>query len=1642
MEISDGATKKPFRASGLLNKSQLKLASYIKQNKNVTLQGTKRFSDKSGEYYLKNIQMQNRLKDPRSSKKLSLNKPQNLENCLNKDINKIKRKASKIVTLLPENALTPIPKKDVKDTGIANHLDKKELKDAQRTAVFIRRLEYATTTKRKMDEDNKLKNQAKKIALIQEWWKTMYKIIKLQKNMRGFLFRKKLMNNLEHQEKLLQFITEFDNIHSYHLYKQFMDNLKKKRDYENSKLMEKMEDFNEKMDNLEKLHNYNNFKNCFKKWKDDTKQKKKDDYENLAKKLNDVLEKKENEDKKEALDNIKDKAKDEEDKLNDKIKDFQEKNAKKNFLNDLIKAHRLNKMLNDIKNKIDDDNKKDAFDKLKYDNNMAKGGDKLKNLLENKMKKDALDDLKTMDFVNKLDNLMKDHDDKVNNDAKKELMDNLKDINNNKKLSDALNKWKDLNDEMKNRDKILNKLIRHKLNELRKKEEEEKNKLAISSGVNDFELISDKKDEDKKPNKDNQIFISSQNDINILAQPPPELVLSTGTQNFSLVPPELDKFEFYEPFHRSNKLDKMKIPNQLDDIEAFLNNKKNKNDAFNKIFNTFKTMNNRNNLREYFDRWLQNAKEDKQNNLNNLAQKLNDILTQAKKESDDQLKKDVLDELNKNKNIAKGVEKLDEVLNQKPKKDVLDELKKRKDIAKAGDDLEKLLNKIQKENAFDTLKKNAGMSEGFRILDQLIKNKDKNDALERLKKNADSQRALEDLDKIIVDKYRERLLDYLNNNNDLDKGMNSLKNYVKKNSSKNFFDELKKRNDLMKGIENIDKVIKDNNKQEVFDELKKCYKRGLGADNLEKLITDKLRKKFLDRLKKNNDIQKACNKLKQFMDNKSNELKKDAFDTLKKNNDLENAIQKLDKLIKDKKDQNKKDVLDELKKKNDIAKAAEKAEKVIDDNLKDDTFKKLKTMDFVHILENMKKKHDDDVKNENLRNFANNLKKMQNDNLLKEHFDHWKNLNDKNKILRDMKKQKQLNNILKNIEEKKNNNDLKKYFDKWKDTPTAKNSYQKKRISHRRSPKRNRSKSKNKKKNERQLLKEAFDKWKILSLFRPIKTVLQQIYKKKSLNDNPDNLSEEQKKDLYEKYKKKVLQVLSNIYKTHRDSILKKYFDKWKKASKPEEGDKEKEILKYKKKPKILYNRDENPENRDSNPDSDSFKPKYIIPKQNHYNRRALPLFAKSPSPLINEKYNPNSNNRTNYKPERPIDENQNHTTFKKNNLPYKKRLPRVLDYEPSSQNQDEDIDYDDLAKDGEMQTKPNKNINIEENYPNEYGENEDENQNGQYSDTSSNNESQLNGVTLIENKKVTEQPRNYTSQSFFIDKNAIGDFNKNKQNNEPNQLPMTMKGDFVSLIEQNPNILAQKNPRIQVTNATCDLKQIMNNGNKGVDDLNDEEVNQEIDKLENNYIMDKNKVLNKVIQNCDEDLYATQKPYDSKKDQWYSVSIPLNDNEAKWEFLNNIKGERDKNNLNKFELIQKEIDPTKKDEKVNEPYNTRTFRPSSTEKRQKNNVKDNSYKLQEMNFSQYYRSPNRPRKINEEEKAEMSGTIIRKPGKRKILHGSQSMLGISRAGDRSLINGRNTNFDRSRGKIKYDSRNKSIENDDGYDEYNNYSEE
>ena len=1493
-----------------------------------------------------------------------------MENCLNRDINRIKRKASRIVTLLPENALTPIPKKDV-NTGLANRYDKKELNDAQRTAVFIRRMEYSTKTKRKMDEDNKLKNKAKKIALIQQWWKTMYKIIKLQKNIRGFLFRKKLMNNLEHQEKLLQFITEFDNIHTYHLYKQFLDNLKGKRDYEKAKLMEKCEDFNEKLDNLEKLHNHNNFKNCFKKWKDKTKQKKKENLDNLANKLKDILKNKEDEDKKDALKQIKDDIKDQEEKLNDKIKNFQENQAKKKFINDLVKAHRLNKILNNIKNILDEKNKKDALDKLKHDNDIAKTLNNLNKLLNDKIKKDTLDDLKTMNFVNKLDNLINNHNNKVNNDAKKDLIDKLKDIKNKKQLKDALNKWKNFNDELKNRNKILNKLRRHKLNEIRKKEEEEKNKLAISSGVNDFELISDKKDEEKKPNMNNQIFISNQNDINILAEPAPKLVLSHASQNFSLHPQELDKFEFYEPFHKNKNLDKTTIPNQLNNIDSFLENK------------------------------LIKQQEEKKNNLENLIKKLNDVYTNAKKENDDKLKKDAFDKIKKDSDIVKGIKLLEDFLNKKPKKEAL-----------------------------NALKKNSGISEGFRKLDKLIKNKVNKDVMDKLKKNSDNQKVLEDLDKLLLDKYKKQLLENLKDNRDLTKFVNSLENYVKKCAKSQLLENLKKKDNLRKIIEKIDKKLTNKLKRKFLNGMKKDNDIKKAFDKLDKFTKNKLKKDALDTLKKNSDLQKAIEKLEKLIKDKNDKTKKEGLDTLKQNSNLQKAIEKVDKLIKDKNDKTKKDTFDELKKNDDIIKTINKVDKILNSKLKDDTFKKLKTIDFVDILKKMKKKKEDNNKNEKIKNLLNNLKKIQNNgkeeekNKLKNALDHWKNIKEDREILdsfknlRNIKKQKQLQNTIKNINDNKKNNNLKEYFDRWKEN--AINSYKSKRISHRRSPKKYRNKSKGKKNNDKKLLKDAFDKWKKISSFAPTRDVLEHIKKNKSLNDNVKN------KDIFQKYKKKVLQNLSNIYKNQKDTLLKKYFNKWRNILRsPKEKD-EKEILKYKKKPKI-YNSDDL-ENNDSNLDKNSFRPKYYFQKRNLHNR-ITPLFT-NPIFFLNDKINPHVYNRTNYNPESTIYQPRVLKTEKNNKVPYKKKyVQRTLDFD-SSQNQEEinnNEEEDEIPKDKEIHLNNNLNLELS---------NIKEKDNEQFEETSSNNESLLSGILLIQNKKVIKQPRNYTSQSFFIDKNAVNVFNKNKANNNTNQLPMTMKGDFVSLIEQNPKILSQKNPRIQVTNSTCDLKQIINE-HSNERSLNGEEINNEINNLNNNYILDKNKVLNKVVQNCDQDLYSTNKNPNSKNDQWYSVSIPLNDNEAKWEFLNNIKGERDKNNLNKFELIQKEANP-KRDDKKDQSNNTRTFKPPNTDKRQKKINEDASYKLPEMNYSQFYRSPIRPRKMNEEEKSILPATIIKKPAKRKIIHGSHSFLDISNPIGEKNKNKKNVNISRSRGNIRFDPRFKSIEYDDEY----NYSDE
>ena len=154
-----------------------------------------------------------------------------------------------------------------------------------------------------------------------------------------------------------------------------------------------------------------------------------------------------------------------------------------------------------------------------------------------------------------------------------------------------------------------------------------------------------------------------------------------------------------DPVQASKKLDNDIITNQLNEIDSFLKNKLNNDEKeirFNKILsNNLKKIDNGKILKEYFERWRNATQQGKQDSLKNLAEKLNDILTKAKKESDDQLKKDALNKL----------KSLDD---SKPKKDInklINSIQKYVgDLKKAVDILEKIINNKLKDDTFKKLK--------------------------------------------------------------------------------------------------------------------------------------------------------------------------------------------------------------------------------------------------------------------------------------------------------------------------------------------------------------------------------------------------------------------------------------------------------------------------------------------------------------------------------------------------------------------------------------------------------------------------------------------------------------------------------------------------------------------------------------------------------------------------------------------------------------------------------------------------------------------------------------------------------------------------------------------------------------------------
>ena len=133
------------------------LSNYFSvHRKDITLRGSKRFKDKTGEYYMKS-------KDGME-------------------------------------ALTPIPFSNKKLSAKDAH----EYLQAEKIAISIRRIEYG----KKLSQKKKIiitPIMIKKIIFIQRWWRTLFCVILLQKNIRGSLVRLKIRKKRRKKLKIFTF---------------------------------------------------------------------------------------------------------------------------------------------------------------------------------------------------------------------------------------------------------------------------------------------------------------------------------------------------------------------------------------------------------------------------------------------------------------------------------------------------------------------------------------------------------------------------------------------------------------------------------------------------------------------------------------------------------------------------------------------------------------------------------------------------------------------------------------------------------------------------------------------------------------------------------------------------------------------------------------------------------------------------------------------------------------------------------------------------------------------------------------------------------------------------------------------------------------------------------------------------------------------------------------------------------------------------------------------------------------------------------------------------------------------------------------------------------------------------------------------
>ena len=208
----------------------MKYNSFVKEHRDITLSGTKRYENKSGEYYLQNLDRNQKNNLNFTQKSITSLNFKNINNDYdyNKHIIKVKKKK-----LCDELIPIPIVKQNNK---IKNEFEKKNINNAMDNAKYIRRFQYSNNiSQRQIQQYKEMKKNEKiffdKIKFIQIWWKTIFQIIKIQKYLRGYLYRIKLISILDQKELYIDNVLNLVKcLKKIFLYKYF-DNLKIYKNY-------------------------------------------------------------------------------------------------------------------------------------------------------------------------------------------------------------------------------------------------------------------------------------------------------------------------------------------------------------------------------------------------------------------------------------------------------------------------------------------------------------------------------------------------------------------------------------------------------------------------------------------------------------------------------------------------------------------------------------------------------------------------------------------------------------------------------------------------------------------------------------------------------------------------------------------------------------------------------------------------------------------------------------------------------------------------------------------------------------------------------------------------------------------------------------------------------------------------------------------------------------------------------------------------------------------------------------------------------------------------------------------------------------------------------------------------------------------